>query len=58
MEKMIKELHKYLLEHKLTIKGMAGEIHSGGSRISVLGSRTKGASNERRIYGIIDFNYA
>lgn len=25
MEKMIKELHKYLLEHKLTIKGMAGE---------------------------------
>ena len=25
MEKMIKELHKYLLEHKLTIRGMAGE---------------------------------
>ena len=25
METMIKELHKYLLEHKLTIKATAGE---------------------------------
>lgn len=24
-KKLIEELHKYLLEHRLTIKGMAGE---------------------------------